>query len=526
MSVYSCRPVPVQEQLHYGGALFRRHDDAAASSSYQTTTSKTPSGDSPSPYAEIPPPSNSASAEQEDLSANRPTINSTKLKNSRRHSNHSSLDITEEFRQQVVQQQLTDEENHRTESRVVVMQNISSQDSNIGLKTNTTGNHTNLTSPNSPDEAGNEDKCNEDKCNGDKCKPKTKIIFIKTHKTGSTTTASIFERFGFQNKLLFVLPRGGHVLANEKPFTRKSAVPIPRGMLKTHPHYDILANHAVYTRKEMDLAIPNATYITILRDPVHQLESAFGYFEMARGMQIKSANPFQTFMQDPGYFYTHRNYSMKTRSKNGQLYDLGLPQKAYSSGDSARIFQAKIDALDKELDLVMLTEYFDESLVLMRKLLCWSYDDILYVSNGIRSKSHRFPISTTLRDKVRKWNAGDVMLYNHFNRTFWRKVREYGPDFAADLEQFRQLEKAAIDRCVDTHRFDQHDRRENKFVLNVKHSGNYCQDLLRGDVPYTTLLRNRFKELARVVQSSTNRKRNKRRTLTNSQRIYHHGRHS
>ena len=42
------------------------------------------------------------------------------------------------------------------------------------------------------------------------CKVIKKIIFAKTHKTGSTTLQNIFHRFGEENSLLFVLPKSGH----------------------------------------------------------------------------------------------------------------------------------------------------------------------------------------------------------------------------------------------------------------------------------------------------------------------------
>ena len=46
--------------------------------------------------------------------------------------------------------------------------------------------------------------------NFQKCTPRTKIIYLKTHKTGSTTLQNIFYRFGFKRKLMFLLPKASH----------------------------------------------------------------------------------------------------------------------------------------------------------------------------------------------------------------------------------------------------------------------------------------------------------------------------
>ena len=94
-----------------------------------------------------------------------------------------------------------------------------------------------------------------------------------------------------------------------------------------------------------------------------------------------------------------------------------------------RQFFEKIGQLSREIDLMIINEYFDEALILLKKLMCWDYEDILYISKGMRSSTHRFNISNVVADKVKKWSAGDVMLYDHFNGTFWTKIQEYGSSF-------------------------------------------------------------------------------------------------
>ena len=351
---------------------------------------------------------------------------------------------------------------------------------------------------------------------GDKCKPVTNIVFIKTHKTGSTTMASLFERFGYRNNLTFALPKYGHVFHNSNKFLQTYVIPIPKVLSKFYPRFNILANHAVYNRPELDKTVPNATYVTILRDPVTQLESAFGYFEMYKGLNLHDNNSFKIFMNNISHYYynTTFKYNQKLRSKNGQLFDLGLDIKKVNDTDFIR---RKIETLDEEFDLVLITEYFDESLILMKKLLCWSFDDILYISAGVRSKSHRYSISDDLQRKIRQWNAGDMLLYNHFNKTLWRKIEEYGPTFKTDLNKFRRLEKEAFDKCVDSSKINSKDKREDKFVINANDSGKYCLDLLRADVPYTTLLKKTWKNIFnRAYIITTGNKLQREKTSSNN----------
>ena len=324
--------------------------------------------------------------------------------------------------------------------------------------------------------------------------PITKIVFIKSHKTGSTTVASIFQRFGYKHDLLFALPlTHSHIFSTKDLFSRKSVVPMPPSLLKDNRRYDILTNHAVYNRKEMDAVVPNAKYIAIVRDPVYQFESAFGYFEWAnKGMGLgQHPNPFEAFMMDPLYYYTTKNYRWKTASKNGQLYDFGIFPNSYKNMSEASL-QAKIKQIDKEFDLVLLTEYFDESLILLKQLMCWEYDDIIYLSKGVRKDDHRYNISDEMKLKIRRWNAGDVLLYDHFNRTLWEKVAKYGLSFESDLAELRRLKQITTHKCVANDTVDTSDRRFYKLVSNQNQTDEYCNDLLRYDVAYTTLLKTKF----------------------------------
>ena len=54
------------------------------------------------------------------------------------------------------------------------------------------------------------------------CRLRKKIIFAKTHKTGSTTLQNIVFRFGQQHQLLFVLPKSGTHYFNLRSHFRTS----------------------------------------------------------------------------------------------------------------------------------------------------------------------------------------------------------------------------------------------------------------------------------------------------------------
>lgn len=48
-----------------------------------------------------------------------------------------------------------------------------------------------------------------------------------------------------------------------------------------------------------------------------------------------------------------------------------------------------IDDLAEKMNLVLIMEYFDESLVLLKRELCWDLDDVVYFKLNQRSQEYK-----------------------------------------------------------------------------------------------------------------------------------------
>lgn len=67
--------------------------------------------------------------------------------------------------------------------------------------------------------------------------------------------------------------------------------------------------------------------------------------------------------------------------KNQQLFVFGMTNDTMEDREKV---QETINQLDMELDFVMITEYFDESLVMLQDIMCWSMDDVVYLKKNFR----------------------------------------------------------------------------------------------------------------------------------------------
>ena len=305
--------------------------------------------------------------------------------------------------------------------------------------------------------------------------PKQNIIFVKSHKTGSSTVSTTLIRYAEENQLKLAMPIFTHIFHEVHPFNHRMVLSI--GDMK---QFNILTNHARYNRFEMSQVVHRAIYVTIIRNPIHQLESAFSYFGMAQGLGLSENNGLDEFLEKPKYYFNNQQYHMREQSWNGQIFDLGLDHK-YHLNDSA--VQHKIKQLSKEIDLVMIKEYFDHSMVLLRHLLCWDWMDVVYISKAVRAKQLRYDITNTLTAKIKRWNAADVKLYKHFNRTFWRKIKQYGSNFNRDLKHFQDLNRHISSLCIDTDSNSNYDMREDAHSLRPD-APPFCFNLKQDEVPF------------------------------------------
>ena len=66
--------------------------------------------------------------------------------------------------------------------------------------------------------------------------------------------------------------------------------------------------------------------------------------------------------------------------------------------------------------------------------------------------TNKFKVNPDLAKKIKDWNNADFQLYDHFNKTFWRRVDAFGRErMEAELESFRAEQKKAEELCIESY---------------------------------------------------------------------------
>ncbi|XP_029473030.1 uncharacterized protein LOC115099495 [Rhinatrema bivittatum] len=247
------------------------------------------------------------------------------------------------------------------------------------------------------------------------CKPQTHIVFLKVHKSASSTIMNILFRFGETHNLTFALPYNRAAQMFYPHYFMASFVEgfSPNKMTE----FNIMCHHMRFLQTEVQKVMPSDTfYFSILRNPFHLVESSFAYYKSAS--PFSRAKTLDEFLDQPLKFYKASNPNSHY-ARNLMTFDFGFNPNGNSS---ARHAQLNIEAIENMFDLILITEYFDESMVLLKEALCWNLDDVVYFPLNSRNEKTRVPLSKSHTEKLKSWNKLDWELYIYFNRTFWERI--------------------------------------------------------------------------------------------------------
>ncbi|KAG9328630.1 hypothetical protein JZ751_012692, partial [Albula glossodonta] len=171
------------------------------------------------------------------------------------------------------------------------------------------------------------------------CSPKRHVMFLKTHKTGSTTVQNMMLRHTDEAKL-------------------KLAVPVKK-VLK---HKDTF-------------------YFSIIRNTVNQMESSFSYFKRSYPA-FKAAPSLEDFLNNTSKYHNARHLR-NSRVKNPTWFDFGYNNRQNFSEEQ---YTKALREIERSFNLILITEYFDESMILLKEFLCWDIDDVVTFKHNSRNE--------------------------------------------------------------------------------------------------------------------------------------------
>jgi len=148
-----------------------------------------------------------------------------------------------------------------------------------------------------------------------------------------------------------------------------------------------------------------------------------------------------------------------------------------------------INKMEEDFKFVMITDRYEESMILLKNMLCLDYDDIVYLPLKVRTDNDRKKISADTAAKIKKWNRLDTAIYEYFSQRFEQMTIDYGKEkLANEVQILKEKLKDVEARCVE----DYDSQSLKPWIKRIKlrkPSGQKCQRLVWGEVKYADYLR-------------------------------------
>uniref|UniRef100_M3YW18 Galactose-3-O-sulfotransferase 4 n=1 Tax=Mustela putorius furo TaxID=9669 RepID=M3YW18_MUSPF len=275
------------------------------------------------------------------------------------------------------------------------------------------------------------------------CLPRQRLVFLKTHKSGSSSVLNLLHRYGDRHGLRFALP-ARYQFGYPRLFqaSRVKGYHPEGGGAK--PLFHILCHHMRFNLKEVLRVMPSDSFFfSIVRDPAALARSAFSYYK-STSSAFRKAPSLAAFLANPRAFY-RPGARGDHYARNLLWFDFGLP---FPPERSSSLLQWSLAWLDSVFDLVLVAEYFDESLVLLADALCWGLDDVVgFMHNaqaGVTAEDRQ------LTARARAWNHLDWALYAHFNHSLWARINQYGQSrLESAVAELRARREALAKHCLE-----------------------------------------------------------------------------
>ncbi|CAH2246496.1 galactose-3-O-sulfotransferase 2-like [Pelobates cultripes] len=131
------------------------------------------------------------------------------------------------------------------------------------------------------------------------------------------------------------------------------------------------------------------------------MESSFTHYKEQNVFQ--NPNRLADFLNNTATYYNSTDIDSHY-GKNFMSLDLGFDNNGQ---ESAKHFKLACQTAEILFDLVLISEYFDESLVLLKNARCWTFDDVQSIPLNIRSNTTKQSLPDKTQEKIKNLNQLD-----------------------------------------------------------------------------------------------------------------------
>ena len=280
------------------------------------------------------------------------------------------------------------------------------------------------------------------------------MLFLKTHKSGSTTLIAPFQKYAYLHSLSVMVPNIDFAMFNWPMEFSPNKDNIPAVQNQS---FDMMVNHVIFNKSSIaPLMKPDTKYFTVMREPLAHLKSSFQYFGIDVNHTLGTGKAgLEKFLSDPNKYdvmpawiksvLPHSRNRVNSLTQNVQSADLGLMHRDFYNQTKVNQFIAKTM---RDFHLILILERIHESLVLFRRIMNWEMKDIVFITKNHRPQGFLISdLSEDTRERGRSWCSVDQALYTAASQRLNQLIsEENGID--QEVKVFKKVQKSITEFCI------------------------------------------------------------------------------
>ena len=140
--------------------------------------------------------------------------------------------------------------------------------------------------------------------------------------------------------------------------------------------------------------------------------------------------------------------------------------------NSTENVEKMIQQIDNEFHLILIAEKMEESLILLKNLLCWNLEDVRYFKLNERNETSKSLLTPETRKRLKKWLWADYKLYDFFGKKLKVLIEAFG-------SQNMETQVSALKEANKKLKFDCHEKHiENKDLKGTPYL--MASDVIKG----------------------------------------------
>ena len=96
------------------------------------------------------------------------------------------------------------------------------------------------------------------------------------------------------------------------------------------------------------------------------------------------------------------------------LFDFGMNPNQFGNPKNSFVLNDLINEVNKTFDLIMIVEYFEESMILLKNGLSWNFDDMSSLRLNVHDIATKSVISDDAKSSLRSWLNDSYVFYDFF----------------------------------------------------------------------------------------------------------------